>query len=85
VACVCLITVFQHLKSCYCKDGDTFFERMHGGKATHKFLWGKLHLEIRSIIFPVRIMKFCNKLPGGVVESPSLDIFKTVLTEPWIT
>lgn len=84
-ACVSLITVFQHLKCHYYKDGDTSFVRMHGGETTHTFLQGKFHLDIRNIIFPVEVMKSFNKLSRGVVESPSLEISKGVLTEPWTT
>lgn len=53
-----------------------------GQEGTNTFLQGNFHLDIRNILFPIKIMKPCNNLPRGVVESLSLEIFKTVLTEP---
>jgi len=34
---------------------------------------------MRKNFFPLRVTKHWNKLPRGVVESPSLEIFKTHL------
>ena len=37
------------------------------------------HLNMRKIFFPLRVTEPGNRLPREVVESPSLEIFKTRL------
>ncbi|KFV78761.1 hypothetical protein N308_01140, partial [Struthio camelus australis] len=44
----------------------------------HKLEHRKFHLNLRKN-FTVRVTEHWNRLPGGVVESPSLEIFKTRL------
>ena len=39
----------------------------------------KFHLNMRKNFFPLKVTEHWNRLPGGVVESPSLEIFKTHL------
>jgi len=39
----------------------------------------KFRLNMRKNFFPLRVMEHRNRLPRGVVESPSLEIFKTRL------
>jgi len=39
------------------------------------------HLNMRKNFFPLRVMEHWNRLPREVVESPSLEIFKTHLEE----
>jgi len=34
---------------------------------------------MRKNFFPLRVMEHWNRLPRGIVESPSLEIFKTCL------
>jgi len=45
----------------------------------HKLKHRKFHLNVRKNFFPLRVMEPWNRLPREVVESPSLEIFKTRL------
>ncbi|KFV74341.1 hypothetical protein N308_07982, partial [Struthio camelus australis] len=45
----------------------------------HKLNHRKFHLNLRKKFFTVRVMEHWHRLPREVVESPSLEIFKTRL------
>jgi len=49
--------------------------RSNGHKLKHR----KFQLNMRKNFFPLRVMEHWNRLPSEVVESPSLEIFKTHL------
>jgi len=49
--------------------------RVKGHKMKHR----KFHLNMRKNFFTLRLVKHWNRLPREVVESPSLEIFKTHL------
>ena len=45
----------------------------------HKLKHRKFRLNMRKNFFTLRVMEHWNRLPRAVVESPSLEIFKTRL------
>jgi len=45
----------------------------------HKLKHRKFRLNMRKNFFPLRVTEHWHRLPRGVVDSPSLEIFKTRL------
>lgn len=45
----------------------------------HKLKHRELHMNMRKILFTVRVAEPWHRLPREAVESPSLKIFKTIL------
>ncbi|KAK4818646.1 hypothetical protein QYF61_016617 [Mycteria americana] len=75
-----LITVFQYLKGGYKEGGGSLFTRSHMEKTwgnRHKLYWKRIHLDTRKKFFTVRTINKWNNLPRNMVESLSLEVFKT--------
>ena len=77
-----LRNAYKYLKGGCQEDGAKLFSvvpcnRTRGNR--HKLKYRKFHWNVRKNFFPLRVMEHWNRLPREVVESPSLEIFRTRL------
>ena len=81
-----LIAAFQYLKGAYGKDGEGLFIRECSDRTRgngFKLKEGRFRIDTRKKFFTVRVVRHWNRLPRGVVDAPSLEVFKARLDGAW--
>jgi len=72
-----LLTLYKCLKGGCSKVGIGLFSQATGNRTRGEGLKLCLRLDIRKNVFTERAVKHWNRLPREVVESPSLEVFKS--------
>ena len=77
-----LMNVYKYLKGGCQEDGAKLFSVVPSNRTRgngHKLKLRKFQLNTKKNFFTLGVMEPWNRLPRGVVDSPSLEIFKTCL------
>jgi len=77
-----LRNAYKYLKGGCQEDGAKRFSMVLSDRTRcngHKLKHRKFRLNMRKNFFPLRVMEHWNRLPREVVESPSVEIFRTHL------
>jgi len=78
-----LANAYQYLKGVCQEGGVRLFSVVPSNRSRgnrHKLKLRKFHLNMRKKFFPLRVVEHWNRVePREVVDSPSLEIFKTCL------
>jgi len=74
-----LINAYTFLKGGCQQDGAKLFSVVPSDRTRSNRHKLKFRLNMRKNFFPLRVTEHWNRLPREVVESPSLEIFKTLM------
>jgi len=79
-----LIAAFQYLRGAHKQEGDELFRQSQSGRTREngfKLKEGRIRLDVRKKCFTQRVVRPWHRLPGEVVDAPSLEAFKGRLDE----